>query len=193
MNWDELYKRAEGKGCGDDELRAKDEARWQVCEIARRMGIDLEAEEIPEDAIEDFCNKHKIEFDIRGDILEFYPLKWNDLDDNVKSILEWIENPFTGKEEIINIKAGEDFYRDYRKDLTFGYKNAYPFDTGEIKIPVTEEIYDTILDYISTDDNLSVVIDEASQSVYFGLKSVMKDFQLNNNDKIPDNEIDLEI
>lgn len=183
MRWNDLYERAMDKGYGDKELRAKDEARGQICEIAKAMKIDLEAEEIPEDAIEDFCDLHRVEFDENGNISAFYPLKWNDLDDNVKSILEWISHPFTGEEGIVNIKAGEDFYRNY-KDY---------FDTGEVRIPVTKEIYNTILDYVSGDKDLSLVIDEDSQTAYFGFKSVMKNFSITKDDKIPDNEIDLEI
>ena len=88
MKWNDLYERAIDKGYGDKELRAKDEARGQICEIAKAMKIDLEAEEIPEDAIENFCNIHKAEFDEDGNISAFYPLEGNDLDDNAKSILE---------------------------------------------------------------------------------------------------------
>ena len=62
MKWNDLYERAIDKGYGDKELRAKDEARGQICEIAKAMKIDLEAEEIPEDAIENFCNIHKAEY-----------------------------------------------------------------------------------------------------------------------------------
>lgn len=54
--------------------------------------IDFEAKEIPEDAIENFCNIHKAEFDEDGNISAFHPLEWNDLDDNAKSILEWISH-----------------------------------------------------------------------------------------------------
>ncbi len=190
MKWNDLYERAIDKGYGDKELRAKDEARGQICEIAKAMKIDLEAEEIPEDAIENFCNIHKAEFDEDGNISAFHPLKWNDLDDNVKSILEWISHPFTGEKGIVNIKAGEDFYRNYKEFLTIGY--AF-YDTGEVRIPVTNEIYNTILDYVSGDKGLSLVVDEDSQTAYFGFKSIMKNFSITKDDKIPDNEIDLEI
>ena len=190
MRWNDLYERAMDKGYGDKELRAKDEARGQICEIAKAMKIDLEAEEIPEDAIEDFCDLHRVEFDEYGNISAFHPLEWNDLDDNAKSILEWVSHPFTGEEGIVNIKAGEDFYKNYKNFLTIG--DAF-YDTGEVRIPVTKEIYNTILDYVSGDKDLSLVIDENSQTAYFGFKSVMKNFSITKDDKIPDNEIDLEI
>ena len=67
------------------------------------------------------------------------------------------------------------------------------YDTGEVRIPVTNEIYNTILDYVSGDKDLSLVVDEDSQTAYFGFKSVMKNFSITKDDKIPDNEINLEI
>lgn len=99
-------------------------------------------------------------------------------------------HPFTGEKGIVNIKAGEDFYRNYKEFLTIGY--AF-YDTGEVRIPVTNEIYNTILDYVSGDKDLSLVVDEDSQTAYFGFKSVMKNFSITKDDKIPDNEINLEI
>lgn len=59
-----------------------------------------------------------------------------------------------------------------------------------------DELYNTentILDYVSGDKDLSLVVDEDSQTAYFGFKSVMKNFSITKDDKIPDNEIDLEI
>ena len=67
------------------------------------------------------------------------------------------------------------------------------YDTGEVRIPVTNEIYNAILNYVSGDKDLSLVVDEDSQTAYFGFKSVMNNFSITKDDKIPDNEIDLEI
>lgn len=187
--WKELYDR-------NLDFRAKDEAREQLCDIARGMGIDFSLEEVPEETISDFCDKHKIKFDERGNISFFHKLEWNDLSDDVKGIVEWVRHPFNGKEEVVNIKVGEDFYRNYKDSLTSSYKNKYPFDTGELRIPVTRDIYDTVLDYISEDDDLRAVIDEESESVYFGFRDIMKNFSLEEeikNTEIPDNEIDLDI
>lgn len=38
-------------------------------------------------------------------------MKWNDLSNDAKSIIEWVENPFTNKRETIEIKIGEVFHR----------------------------------------------------------------------------------
>jgi len=67
MNWDEIYKAAEDKGCGEPELKAKDTARWQVSEFMVSMGLDDPEEcEIPEESVEDFCDQFNIEFDENG-------------------------------------------------------------------------------------------------------------------------------
>lgn len=70
MTWDDIYERAEGTGFGSYELKSKDEARFQVAEAMRELGYpDPEKEEIPEECIDDFCNKLKMEFDITGNII----------------------------------------------------------------------------------------------------------------------------
>ena len=68
--WDEIYERAEDKGCFEPELRAKDEARWQVRNFALEHGYeDLEEAEIPEERVEDYCNMFGILFDEKGNIV----------------------------------------------------------------------------------------------------------------------------
>ena len=36
-------------------------------------------------------------------------MEWNDLSNSAKSIIEWVENPFTNQRETIEIKIGEVF------------------------------------------------------------------------------------
>lgn len=53
--WDELYKRADGKGYGSDELTAKDNARWVLTEIIENeRGYNIDDCECPEDEIDSF-------------------------------------------------------------------------------------------------------------------------------------------
>lgn len=52
--WDDLYILAEK----ETYLPAKDAAREQIGKAAKKFGIDIEASEIPEDAIDDFLEKH---------------------------------------------------------------------------------------------------------------------------------------
>lgn len=53
MTWNEIYEAADGAACGDDTLKAKDEARHQVRCLAMELGSpDLDNAECPEDAVE---------------------------------------------------------------------------------------------------------------------------------------------
>lgn len=76
--WDELYERADGKGFGDPELKAKDEARYELAEeIKRKCSYDIEECEIPEEEIEYFLEKNKCEylFDEAGSIVKIVEAK----------------------------------------------------------------------------------------------------------------------
>lgn len=70
MTWNEIYEAADGAACGDDTLKAKDEARHQVRCLAMELGSpDLDNTDCPEDAVEDYCNAMKIQFDESGNIV----------------------------------------------------------------------------------------------------------------------------
>lgn len=57
--WDELYERADGTGCGDPELKAKDYARTFFEDvILKNTGCDINACECPEQEIEDCIAEH---------------------------------------------------------------------------------------------------------------------------------------
>lgn len=69
--WDEIYAAAEGCGCGENGLRAKDNARENVRCLALEHGeTDLEEAECPEDEVEYYCNKYSILFDVDGHIVD---------------------------------------------------------------------------------------------------------------------------
>lgn len=56
VTWEDIYNRAIDKGCGSPELRAKDEARWQITQIMLEQGINPDEADCPEECIEDFMN-----------------------------------------------------------------------------------------------------------------------------------------
>ena len=60
LTWDAIYVRAEGTaGIIDNNLKAKDNAREYITGYAKEhFGIDIEAAEIPEEAIDDFLEEH---------------------------------------------------------------------------------------------------------------------------------------
>ena len=75
-------------------------------------------------------------------------MKWNDLSNDAKSIIEWVENPFTNKRETIEIKIGEVFHRKYP---------IYCGDNGgqsDVNILVTKELYQEVLRFVIEDDEI---------------------------------------
>lgn len=53
--WDEIYERADGSACGSQELKAKDHARYELQQlILQETGADIETEESPEEAIDQY-------------------------------------------------------------------------------------------------------------------------------------------
>lgn len=73
FTWGMLYERADGCACNSPELRAKDEARYEVGHMMIDLGYeDPEGTECPEDVIEDFCDAKGIKFDEYGSII--YPI-----------------------------------------------------------------------------------------------------------------------
>ena len=75
-------------------------------------------------------------------------MKWNDLSNDAKSIIEWVENPFTNKTETIEIKIGEVFHKKC---------SMYCGDNGgqsDVNILVTKELYQEVLRFVTEDDEI---------------------------------------
>lgn len=71
MTWDEIYEAADGKACGEWELKRKDTARYEVIDfVEENFGINIEECEIVEDEINYYANKYGIVFDEEGKIVE---------------------------------------------------------------------------------------------------------------------------
>ena len=71
--WDDLYKRAEGTGYGDPELKAKDNARCVLTLIIKTIeGYDIDECECPEEEIDGFLDNADREylFDENGNLVE---------------------------------------------------------------------------------------------------------------------------
>ena len=66
-------------------------------------------------------------------------MKWNDLTNDAKSIIEWIENPFTNKKETIEVKIGEVFHR--KCPMYCGNNGKKP----DVNILITKELYQEVL------------------------------------------------
>ena len=64
-------------------------------------------------------------------------MEWRNLSDEAKSVIEWVENPYTYKREIISIEVG-------------GYFNPIK----EVNIQITEELFKEILSWVESDKEL---------------------------------------
>ncbi|MCR5453163.1 MAG: hypothetical protein K6F00_11105 [Lachnospiraceae bacterium] len=72
MTWDEIYANAENCGYGSDELTAKDNARWEVGNLVyKKIGVDIEEEECPEEEVDDYVERWDIKFDKEGHIVSY--------------------------------------------------------------------------------------------------------------------------
>ena len=69
--FEEMYDRKAEKGYGEPELRAYDEARYQLTDVMLKRGINPDIEECPEDCIFDFVkeNGNKFRFDENGNLI----------------------------------------------------------------------------------------------------------------------------
>lgn len=75
--WNEIYENAIDKACGSSELRAKDEARFQVRNLTIDLGVPpLDESEVPEDVVEDYFKSLNIKFDECGNIVSLELPHW---------------------------------------------------------------------------------------------------------------------
>ena len=87
-------------------------------------------------------------------------MKWSDLSNEAKAIIEWVENPFTDKKE--TIKIGEIFRRECP---------MYCGDKGkqtDVNILVTKELYEEILRFVTEDTEIQC--EQLADGLLFKLK-----------------------
>ena len=72
MTWDEIYERADGCCWWDRELKAKDNARWNVRDLVyAEVGEDIEEAECPEERVDYYTELWDVEFDEDGHITSY--------------------------------------------------------------------------------------------------------------------------
>ena len=94
-------------------------------------------------------------------------MEWNELSNEAKSVIEWVENPFTNKKEEIEIQVGVNFQRNV---------SAYLFEkSGKVDIPITMKLFSEIIKFVSNDNNLETVNYDAEVNKYvFKMKDSVK-------------------
>jgi len=83
-------------------------------------------------------------------------MKWNDLSNEAKSIIEWIENPYTRERLTIEIKLNKEFI----------------FPASSESVMVTKNIYDEVLQFVTDDANLQC--QQFADSLIFKIKDDSK-------------------
>lgn len=61
---------------------------------------------------------------------------WADLSNQAKSVIEWVEDPFTDRRTTIEIKIGERFQRNFPM-----YCADYDDENNNVDILITKELY----------------------------------------------------
>lgn len=74
---------------------------------------------------------------------------WKELSNEAKSVIEWVEDPFTNKRTTIEIKIGERFQR--KPPI---YCGDFSGEEQNVDILITKEIYQEILQFITEDKEL---------------------------------------
>ena len=88
---DEIYEAADGKACGEWELKRKDTARYEVvCFVEDNFGINLETEcENVEEEIDYYVEKYGIVFDEEGKIVDHFLVEDEIVDISSEDLKEW--------------------------------------------------------------------------------------------------------
>lgn len=122
MTWDEIYEAAIDKGCGEQELKVKDSARYAVQNFALDNDFeDPERAEIPEEVVEEYCDKYSIVFDESGEIVSYDKNAVN-----LQKVLDLLEEEgckvsVKGKDACVEFwtdTAGQDIVTEFEFDGT---------------------------------------------------------------------------
>ena len=91
MTWDEIYEAADGKACGEWELKRKDTARYEVVNfVEENFGINLETEcENVEEEIDYYVDKYGIVFDEEGKIIDRFLVEDEIVNISYEDLREW--------------------------------------------------------------------------------------------------------
>lgn len=143
ITWNDILQAAEGSHWNDEENAVYNNARNQIAEYAKKLGVDIESSESPEEAAETFAAAHEeISFSEDGSLVideSLKPVYFNDLSDEQK-------------EEVINgYRSADDqqMLEAWQKEL----ENSYEFDKDIATNPPTDEWIANYLSEIKADFN----------------------------------------
>lgn len=94
-------------------------------------------------------------------------MEWNELSNESKSVIEWVESPWTNKKEDVEIQVGVNFQR---KVPTYSFEKS-----GKVDIPMTMKLFSEIIKFVASDNNLETVSYDAEVHKYvFRMKEDVK-------------------
>lgn len=94
-------------------------------------------------------------------------MEWKELSNEAKSVIEWVENPFTDRKEDIEIQVGKHFQRDVPS-----YAEE---SSGKVDIPITEKLFMEIIKFVDYDSCLETVLFDANENRFvFKLREDIK-------------------
>lgn len=94
-------------------------------------------------------------------------MEWKNLSNEAKSVIEWVENPFTNRKENIEIQVGVNFQR---KVPSYAEERS-----GKVDIPMTIKLFSEIIKYVASNNNLETVSYDANINKYvFRMKEDVK-------------------
>ena len=73
-------------------------------------------------------------------------MEWNELSNEAKSVIEWVENPYTNRRETIKIEVG-------------GFFNPIK----DVNIQITKELFNEILSWVQYDKEITYKLDDGSK------------------------------
>lgn len=88
---------------------------------------------------------------------------WKELTGEAKSVIEYVEDPFTNKRTTIELKIGERFQR--RCPM---YCGDFSGEEQNVDILITKEIYQEILQFVTEDKELQC--EQFTDSLIFRIK-----------------------
>lgn len=88
---------------------------------------------------------------------------WTDLSNDAKSVIEWVEDPFTDRRTTIEIKVGERFQRKCPM-----YCGDYSGEGQNVDILITKELYQEILQFVTEDKELECI--QFTDSLFFKIR-----------------------
>lgn len=76
-------------------------------------------------------------------------MQWKELSNDAKSVIEWVEDPFTDKRTTIEVKIGERFQRNCPM-----YCGDFSGKEQNVNVLITKELYQEILRFVTEDKEL---------------------------------------